>query len=533
MTDDGTAARRAGRAGCPPRARGRPSSAAGSRVPESAARGGAALRRRPGRRARRARAGPLRRRPDPPVHPRRGGPGPRRAARLGRRVVREHRPRRLRAAGSPVAAVLPGRPGADPRAGLAPRPGRRPRAWCCWPTWRRWRRPPCSSSWCAARPATRRRGPPVAVDPQPAARRLRPRDGLRRVAPAGLRHRLLPRPAPARRATARPGPHFALAGGARVRRRAHAAHRRAAGAGRGWPSSCAGGRAWGAPSAWRASARVAAPFVGVLAFLAWAKHEVGDWWAPLRVQLQSSHHGGLSDPLRPRCTTTPRGWCTTTSARRCTCPWVLLALAMLIVCWRRLPAPYTLFAAAVLATRGGREQPRFVRALRPERLPAVDRRRARADRDPTRADRPGAALAPGWPGTPCWPSSTSRCPDDRRRRAPCGRLDWARRTAPASLSTDGGSTNLPFSMAASRRSTRRHRRRGSRRPDGGLPADQTGGAPARPRGRRRRRRHQPHRRARRLALRPGRTPLLHQGATRSRPSGTRSCPRATSCCAPA
>ena len=30
-------------------------------------------------------------------------------------------------------------------------------------------------------------------------------------------------------------------------------------------------------------------------------------------------------------------------------PWVLLALAMLVVCWRRLPAPYTLFAAAVLA----------------------------------------------------------------------------------------------------------------------------------------------------------------------------------------
>jgi hypothetical protein len=30
-------------------------------------------------------------------------------------------------------------------------------------------------------------------------------------------------------------------------------------------------------------------------------------------------------------------------------PWVLLALAVLVVCWRRLPAPYTLFAAAVLA----------------------------------------------------------------------------------------------------------------------------------------------------------------------------------------
>ncbi len=94
---------------------------------------------------------------------------------------------------------------------------------------------------------------------------------------------------------------------------------------------------------------VAAPFVGLLAFLAWSKHTVGDWFAPLRVQLQSSHHGGLSDPF-------------TTMYHDATgvlhhhvgtalhVPWVLLALAMLVVCWRRLPAPYTLFAAAVLAT---------------------------------------------------------------------------------------------------------------------------------------------------------------------------------------
>jgi hypothetical protein len=94
---------------------------------------------------------------------------------------------------------------------------------------------------------------------------------------------------------------------------------------------------------------VAAPFVGVVVFGAWANHTVGDWWAPLRVQLQGSHHGGLSDPF-------------TTLYHDATgvlhhhvgtalhVPWVLLALAMLAVCWRRLPAPYTLFAAAVLVT---------------------------------------------------------------------------------------------------------------------------------------------------------------------------------------
>ena len=96
------------------------------RVPESAARGRRALPRRPRGGPRRARAGAFRRRSHPPVHSRRGGPRPFRAPRMGCRLVREHRPGRLRATGSPVPAVLPGRPGADPRAGVAPWPRRRP-----------------------------------------------------------------------------------------------------------------------------------------------------------------------------------------------------------------------------------------------------------------------------------------------------------------------------------------------------------------------------------------------------------------------
>ncbi len=94
---------------------------------------------------------------------------------------------------------------------------------------------------------------------------------------------------------------------------------------------------------------VAAPFIGVLAFLAWSRHTVGDWLAPLRVQLQSSHHGGLSDPLAT-VYHDATGVVHHHVGTALHVPWVLLALAMLIVCWRRLPAPYTLFAAAVLAT---------------------------------------------------------------------------------------------------------------------------------------------------------------------------------------
>jgi hypothetical protein len=94
---------------------------------------------------------------------------------------------------------------------------------------------------------------------------------------------------------------------------------------------------------------VAAPFVGLVAFLAWAKHTVHDWWAPLRVQLQNAHHGGLADPFATLYDDA-KGLLHHHVGTALHVPWVLLALAMLVVCWRRLPAPYTLFAAAVLAT---------------------------------------------------------------------------------------------------------------------------------------------------------------------------------------
>ena len=60
-------------------------------------------------------------------------------------------------------------------------------------------------------------------------------------------------------------------------------------------------------------------------------------------------------------------------------------------------------------------------------------------------------------------------------------------------------------------SRRRHHRRGAGRPHRRLPALQARRDLDRPGSRRRGRRHQPHRGARRLALRHRRAPLLHQG----------------------
>ncbi|HVB91055.1 MAG TPA: hypothetical protein VND70_03045 [Acidimicrobiales bacterium] len=93
---------------------------------------------------------------------------------------------------------------------------------------------------------------------------------------------------------------------------------------------------------------VVAPAAGVLAFLAWSRRAVGDFWAPLRVQAESSHHGGLSDPF-VTLVHDAQGILHHHVGTALHVPWVVLALALLVVCGRRLPASYTVFAGAVLA----------------------------------------------------------------------------------------------------------------------------------------------------------------------------------------
>jgi hypothetical protein len=110
---------------------------------------------------------------------------------------------------------------------------------------------------------------------------------------------------------------------------------------RWWPRMERGGRLAGLVA-------VAAPFAGLLAFGAWSRHVVGNWFTPVRVQLESSHHGGLSDPFVTLVHDT-RGVLHHHVGTALHVPWVVLALVFLIVCWRRLPASYTVYAAAVMA----------------------------------------------------------------------------------------------------------------------------------------------------------------------------------------
>jgi hypothetical protein len=93
---------------------------------------------------------------------------------------------------------------------------------------------------------------------------------------------------------------------------------------------------------------VGAPLLGLAGFGVWAHHEVGDFWAPLRVQVESGHHGGLSDPF-VTLVHDARGVFHHHVGTALHVPWVIVAAVLLVVCWRLLPAPYTVFAAAILA----------------------------------------------------------------------------------------------------------------------------------------------------------------------------------------
>ncbi len=95
-------------------------------------------------------------------------------------------------------------------------------------------------------------------------------------------------------------------------------------------------------------AAVAAPLAGTAAFLCWSWGVFGDALLPLRVQAQAGHHGGLSDPVRT-VLDDARGVFHHHFGTALHVPWVVLVVALVVVCWWRLPAPYGALCTAVAA----------------------------------------------------------------------------------------------------------------------------------------------------------------------------------------
>jgi hypothetical protein len=99
----------------------------------------------------------------------------------------------------------------------------------------------------------------------------------------------------------------------------------------------------------RAGALVAlvAPVAGLVTFLGWSAAAEGDFWLPLRVQTSAGHHGGLTDPVATLLHDA-RGALHHHLGTALHVPWVILVVVLLVVVWRRLPAPYGAFATGVV-----------------------------------------------------------------------------------------------------------------------------------------------------------------------------------------
>ena len=81
-------------------------------------------------------------------------------------------------------------------------------------------------------------------------------------------------------------------------------------------------------------------------------------------------------------------------------PWVVLAVFLLVVCWRRLPGCYTVFWAAVLAVAvAGSNLDSFERYALGAAFPLTIAAALVCGKPGGRAGRPGAA--PGRPGGLC------------------------------------------------------------------------------------------------------------------------------------
>ena len=96
------------------------------------------------------------------------------------------------------------------------------------------------------------------------------------------------------------------------------------------------------------TATLVAPVLGTAAFVVWVGHVFHDPWLPYRLQSQAGHSGSVIAPVSSL-------WHAVVSSlgghhlgTALHLPWVLLALALLVVTFRRLPLPYGVYAAATL-----------------------------------------------------------------------------------------------------------------------------------------------------------------------------------------
>ena len=117
------------------------------------------------------------------------------------------------------------------------------------------------------------------------------------------------------------------------------------------PAAVEAARGWGSASARERVERVsavAAPVVGALVYLAWVAVEFGDFWRPISLQNTATLRGGFQDPVTRTVDAVGDLFGGDRFGSGLHIVWALVFSALLVVLIRRLPASYSLYAAATL-----------------------------------------------------------------------------------------------------------------------------------------------------------------------------------------
>jgi hypothetical protein len=96
-------------------------------------------------------------------------------------------------------------------------------------------------------------------------------------------------------------------------------------------------------------AAVAGPVVGTGAFLGWVGWRYGNALTPIRLQAEGVHHGHLADPIVTLAHDASYLVHGHHLGEGLHLPWVVLAVGLVVVTFRKWPASYGAFAVAVLA----------------------------------------------------------------------------------------------------------------------------------------------------------------------------------------
>jgi hypothetical protein len=110
---------------------------------------------------------------------------------------------------------------------------------------------------------------------------------------------------------------------------------------RGWKSASARARVAGVGA-------VVAPVAGAAAYLAWVGAEFGDFWKPISLQNQATLRGGFQDPVSRTIDAVGDLFGGDRFGSGLHIVWAVFFAALLVVLIRRLPASYSLYAAATL-----------------------------------------------------------------------------------------------------------------------------------------------------------------------------------------